>query len=109
MPEIHLCIFVIEDCIPYNLPGIKWNVLDDGIVEQGPLGRHFTHISCRDETRCDELMPYLRNLGQVFGLEVHDIPLTVKFSLTLLVGQHLKDLEIVGMLMELIIGLTYEN
>ena len=105
MPEIHLCIFVIEDGILYNLPDIKWNVLDDGIVEQGPLGRHFTHISHRDETRCDEVMPYLRNVGQVFGLEVHGVPFTVKWPLSLPVGQHPKDLGIVGMLMEPIIGL----
>ena len=63
MPEFHLHIFVIEDCILYNLPDIKWDVLDNGIVEQGPLGRHFAQISHRDETRCDEVMPYLRNVG----------------------------------------------
>ena len=84
---------------------IKWNVLDDGIVEQGPLGRHFTHISYRDETRCDEVMPYIRNVGQVFGLELHCVPFTVQFPLTLPVGQHHKDFGIVGMLMEPIIGL----
>ena len=105
MPEIHLRIFVIEDCILYNLPDIKWNVLDDGIIEQGPLGRHFTHISRRDETRCDEVMPNLRNVGQVFSLEVHGVPFTVEFPFTLPVSQHHKDLGIVGMLMELIIGL----
>ena len=33
MPEIHLCILIIEDCILYNLPDIKWDVLDDDIVE----------------------------------------------------------------------------
>ena len=105
MPEIHLCILVIEDCILYNLSNIKWNVLDNGIVEQCPLGRHFTHISCRNETRCDEVMPYIRNVGQMFGLEVHNVPFTVKFLLTVLVGQHPKDLAVVGMLMEPIIGL----
>ena len=105
MPEIYRCIFVIEDCILYNLPDIKWNVLDDGIVEQGPLGHHFTHISRRDETQCDEVMLYLRNVGQVFGPKVDDVPFTVKFPLTLPVGQHPKDLGIVGVLMEPIIGL----
>ena len=50
MPEIHLCIFVIEDDILYNLADIKLDVLDDDIVEQGPLGRHFAHIGHRDET-----------------------------------------------------------
>ena len=105
MPEIHLCILVIEDCILYNLPNIKWNVLDNGIVEQGPLGRHFTHISRQNEMQCDEVMSYLRNVGQMFGLEVHSMPFTVKFPLTVPVGQHLKDLGVVGMLMEPIIGL----
>ena len=63
MPEIHFRIFVIEDCILYNLDDIKWDVLDDGIVEQGPLGRHFAHIGRQDETPYDEVMPYLRNVG----------------------------------------------
>ena len=105
MLEIHLRIFVIEDCILYNLPNIKWNVLDDGIVEQGPLSRHFTHISHWDETRCDEVIPYFRNVGQVFGLEVYCMPFTVQFPLTLPVSQHPKDFGIVWMLMEPIIGL----
>ena len=86
MPEIHLRIFVIEDYILYNLPDIKWNVQDDGIVDQGPLGRHFTHISGRDETRCDEVMAYLRNVGQVFSLELLSVPFTIKFPLTLLIS-----------------------
>ena len=34
------------------------------------LGRHFTHIRCRDETRSDEVMPYLGYVDQMFGLEV---------------------------------------
>ena len=55
--------------------------------------------------RCDEVMPYLRNVGQGFGLEVHYMPFIVKFPLTVPVGQHPKDLGIVGMLMEPIIGL----
>ena len=104
MPEIHLHIFVIEDCILYNLTNIKWDVLDDGIVEQGPLGRHFAHIGRRDEPLCDEVMSYLRNVGQVFGLEVHCVPFTVQFPLALLVDQHPKEFGIVGVLMELIIG-----
>ena len=109
MPEIHLHIFVIQDCILYNLPNIKWDVLDDGIVEQGPLGHHFTHISRRNETRCDEVMPYLRNLGQVFGLEVHYMPFIVQFQLALPVGKHPKDIEIVGVLMEFVIGIGVDR
>ena len=79
MPEIHLGILVIEDCILYNLPNIKGYVLDNGIVEQGALGCHFTHISRRNETRCDEVMPYLANIGQIFGLEVHNLPSLLNF------------------------------
>ena len=105
MLDIHLCILGIEDCILYNLVDIKWDVLDDGIVEQGPLGRHFVHISRPDETRCDEVMPYLRNVGQVFGLEVHRVPFIVQFLLALSVGQNPKDFGIVGVLIEPIISL----
>ena len=105
MPGIHLCILVIDNCILYNLPNIKGNVLDNGIVEQGSLGCHFTHISRRNETRYDEVMLYLRNVGQMFSLEVHNVPFTVKFPLTMPIGQHLKNLGVVGLLMEPIIGL----
>ena len=105
MPEIHLSVLVIEDCILYNLPNIRGYVLDNGIVEQGTLGSHFTHISPWNEMQCDEVMSYLRNVGQMFGLEVHSVPFTVKFPLTVPIGQHPKDLEIVGLLMEPIKGL----
>ena len=50
MPEIYLSVLVIEDCIVYNLPNVNEYVLDNGIAEQGTLGRHFTHISHRNET-----------------------------------------------------------
>ena len=105
MPEIHLSILVIEDCILYNKPNIKGYVLDNSIVEQGSLGRHFTHINCRNETRCDEVIPYLRNLGQMFGLEVHSVSFTVEFPLNVPIGQHPKDLGVDGLLMEPIKGL----
>ena len=78
------------------------DVLDDGIVEQGPLGRHFSHISRQDETCCDEVMPYLRNVGQVFGHEVHCVPFIVQFPLALPLV-NIKDFGIVGDLMEPII------
>ena len=105
MPEIHVGILFIEDCILYNHPNIKGNVLDNGIVEQGSLGRHFTHNSRWNEMRCDEVMLYLRNVGQMSGLEVPSVPFTVNFPLTVPIGQHPKDLEVVGLLMEPIIGL----
>ena len=105
VPEIHLGLLVIEDFILYNMPNIKGYVLDNGLVEQGSLGRHFTHISHQNETRCDEVMPYLRNVGQMFGLEVHSVPFTVEYPLTVPIGQHPKDLGVVGLLMEPIKGL----
>ena len=49
-------------------------------------------------------MSYLRNVGQVFGLEVHCVPFIVQFPLTLLVGQHSMDFGIVRVLMEPIIS-----
>ena len=59
------------DYILYNLVDIKRNVLNYSIIEQGPLGRHFTHIGHQDEKGCDKVMPYFRDVHQMFGLEVH--------------------------------------
>ena len=59
--------------------------------------------------RCDEVIPYLRNVGQVFGLEVHHVPLTIQFPLALPVGQHPKDFGIVGVLMKPIIGFGFNQ
>ena len=77
MPEIHLSIPVMEYSILYNLPNIKRDILNDGIVEQGTLGCHFTHVRRRNETRRDEVMSDLRDKGQIFGLEVNCMALTV--------------------------------
>ena len=90
----------MEDGILDNLPNIKGYVLDDGIVEQGTLGGHFTHVRHRNETRRDEVMSYLGNIGQMFGLEVHDVPFTIKLPLTLPVGQDPDDLGVVWPLIE---------
>ena len=49
-------------------------------------------------------MPHLRNVGQVFGLEVHCLPFIVQFLLDLLVIQHSKDFGVVKVLIEPIIG-----
>ena len=67
----------MEDGILYNLPNMEGNVLDDGVVEQGTLGSHLTHVRRRNETRRDEVMPDLRNIGQIFGLEVQGVPFTI--------------------------------
>ena len=87
MPQVRFCVPVMEDGILYNLPNIEGNVLDDGVVEQGTLGSHLTHVRHRNETRRDEVMPYLRNIGQMFGLEVHGVPIAIELPLTPSVGQ----------------------
>ena len=90
----------MEDGILDNLPNIKAYVLDDGIVEQGTFGSHFTHVRDRNEKRRDEVMPYLRNIGQMFGLEVHSVPFTIELPLTPPVGQDPDDLGVVWPLIE---------
>ena len=90
----------MEDCILYNLPNIEWNVLNDGVVEQGKLGSHLTHVRRQNETRRDEVMPYLGNIGQMLGLEVHRVPFIVKLLLTSPVGQDLDDLGVIWSLIE---------
>ena len=104
MPEVHLSIFIIEDNILDNLSDIEMDILNDGIIEQDPLGRHFTHIGRRDETGCDEVMPYLGDVVQMFSLEVHCVPFIVKFPFALPVCQHPKNFRIVGGFVEPIIG-----
>ena len=79
MPQIHLSVPVMEDSVLYNLPNIKRDILNDGIVEQITLGGHFTHVRRRNEKRCDEVMLDLRDKGQMFCLEVDGVALTVEF------------------------------
>ena len=100
MSQIHLSVPVMEDSILYNLPNIKRDILNDGIVEQGTLGCHFTHVCRRDETRHDEVMPYLRDEGQMFGLEMDFMALTMKFPLTPAISQDPNDLGVVGALVK---------
>ena len=100
MPKVYFRIPVMEDGILYNLPNIEGYVLDDGVVEQGTLGCHLTHVRRRNETRRDEVMAHLGNIGQMFGLEVHCVPFSIELPLTLLVGQNPEDLGVVGPLME---------
>ena len=105
MPEVHLRIPFMEDGILYNLPHIKRYVLDDGIIKQGTFDRHFTHIRRRNETLCDEVMTYLGDIGQMFGLEVNRMPFTINLPLTLPVGQYPNDFRVVRLRMEPIKGL----
>ena len=90
----------MEDSILDNLPNIKGYVLYDGVVEQGTLGSHFTHVRRRNETLRDEVMPYLRNIGQMFGLEMHGVPFTIELPLTPPIGQDPDDLGVVWLLIE---------
>ena len=98
MPQIHLSVPVLEDGVLYNLPNIKRNILNDGIVEQGTLGGHFTHVHRRNETRRDEVMPDLGDKGQMFGLEVDGMALTVEFPPTPPISQDPNELGVVGAL-----------
>ena len=98
----------MEDGILDNLPNIKGYVLDDGVVEQGKLSSHLTHVRRRNETRRDEVMPNLGNIGQMFGLEVHGMPFTIELPLTQPVSQDPEDLKVVGPLIELIKRLRWD-
>ena len=75
--EVHFSIPVIEDGVLYDLTGIKRYVLNDGEIEQCPFRRHLANICRRNETRGDKMVPHLRYIGQVFGLEVYNMPLIV--------------------------------
>ena len=90
----------MEDGVLDNLPNIKRNILNDGIVEQGTLGSHFTHVRRQNETRRDEVMPDLGDIGQIFGLEVDGMALTVEFPLTPPISQDPNDLGVVGSLVK---------
>ena len=105
MPKVHFRIPVMEDGILYNLPDIKRDVLEDGIIKQGAFGRHFTHIQCRDEKRSDEVTPDLGDVCQMFGMEVPRKTVTSQLPMPLPVGQCSNDLRVVGPRMELIKGL----
>ena len=100
MPQIHLSVPVMEDGVFYNLPNIKRNILNDGIIEQGMLGSHFTHVRHRNETRRDEVMPDFGDKSQILGLEVDDMALIVEFPLTPPVCQDPNDLGVIGSLVK---------
>ena len=100
MPQIHLSVPVMEDGVLDNLPNIKRDILNDGIVEQGTLGGHLTHFRRRNETRRDEVVPDLGDKGQMFGLEVDGMDLTVEFPLTPAISQNPNDFGVVGVLVK---------
>ena len=100
MPQIHFSVLVMKDGVLNNLPHNKRNILNDGIVEQGTLGSHLTHVRRRNETRRDEVMPDLGDIGQMFGLEVDDMALTIEFPLTPTISQDPNDFGVVGALVK---------
>ena len=100
MPQIHLSVPVMEDVVLNNLPNIKRDILNDGIVEQGTLGGHFTHVRRQNETQRDEVMPNLEDKGQMFGLEVNGMAPTVEFPLTPAISQNPNDFGVVGALVK---------
>ena len=102
MPQIHFSVPVMEDGILYNLPNIKRNILNDGIVEQGTLGCHFTHVRRRNEMRRDEVMLDLGDISQMLGLEVDGMALSIEFPLTPAISQDPSDLRVVGVLVKTI-------
>ena len=90
----------MEDGILYNLPNIERNILNDGIIEQGTLGSHFTHVRRRNEMRRDEVMPDFGDIGQMFGLKMDGVALIVEFPLTLSVCHDPNDFRVVGSLVK---------
>ena len=64
------------------------------------LGGHFSNIRRRNETRRDEVMQNLGDKGQMFGLEVNGMTLTVEFPLTPPISQDPNDLGVVGSLVK---------
>ena len=100
MAQIYFSVPVIEDGILYNLPNIEWNILNNGVVEQGTLGSHLTHVRRRNETRHDEVMPDFGDIGQRPGLEMDGVPIIVELPLTPPVCQDPNDLGVIEPLVE---------
>ena len=100
MPQVHLSVPVMEDGILYKLANIERNILNDGIIEQGTLGSHFTHVRRWNETRRDEVMPDFGDIRQMFGLEVDGMALIIEFPLTPPVCQDPNDLGIIRSLVK---------
>ena len=108
VPQVHLRVLVMEDGILYNLPNIKRYILYDGVIEQGTLGCHFTHVRRRNKTRRDEVMPDLRYEGQMLGLEMDCMARAIDFPLAPAIGQDPNDLWVVGVLVKPIERLRWD-
>ena len=61
----------------YDLTDSKQDVLNDGEIEQCPFRRHLANIRHRNDVRGDKMVSYLGDIGQVFVLKVHGVPLIV--------------------------------
>ena len=96
----------MEDGILYDLPHIKGDVLNNSIVQQDELVSHFTYISSRNEVESDEVMQHFGDIGQVLGLEMPRMPLTVGFPLTLTIDEHSKHFEVVRIFLNSIVRFT---
>ena len=88
----------MEDGILDNLPNVERDILEDSVIEQGALGSHLTHVRRRYETRSDEMVPDLRDVGQMLGLEIYSVARAIDPPLTLTFGQHSDDLMVVRVL-----------
>ena len=108
VPQVHLHVPVMEDGILYNLPNIKRYILYDGVIEQGALGCHFTHVCRRNKKRRDEVMLDLRYEGQMLGLEMDCMARAIDFPLVPSIGQDLDDLWVVGVLVKPIERLRWD-
>ena len=96
MPQVHLSVPVMEDGILYNLSNSERDIMNDGIIEQSMLGKHFTHVHRRNEMRRDEVMQDFGDIGQMLGLKVDGVALIVEFPLTPSMCQDPNDLGVVG-------------
>ena len=83
MSKVHFCVLVIEDSTLYDLSQIKGDILNDSVVQEGAFCRHFTYVSSWNEVGSDEMMPHFGNVGQMLGLEMHCMVLTVHFPFPL--------------------------
>ena len=108
VPQVHLRVPIMEDGILYNLPNIKRYILYDGVIEQGALGCHFTHVRRRNKTRRDEVMPDLRYEGEILGLEMDCMARAIDFPLALAIGQDPDDFWVVGVLVKPIERLRWD-
>ena len=93
----------MEDGILYDLPHIKRDVFNDSMVQQGALGSHFTYISSQNKAGSDDVTPSFGNIGQILGLKMHYMLLTVGFPLTLTIGEHSEHFGVVRVFLKSIV------